>query len=144
MGDLHPFTRPKAIGQFNFFFLFVCDGSLSLSHLSLSLSLSLFIYIFFFFFFFFFFFWMCLCVCVCVCVCVIFFLFFFFLCLTWLHRIALLSAHACAIPAIMSTRVIEDRRDRLATIMVIPLMSCSARVPVYVDGDGADVSARRR
>jgi ferrous iron transport protein B len=46
--------------------------------------------------------------------------------------VPLLSAHACAIPAIMSTRVIEDRRDRLATIMVIPLMSCSARVPVYV------------
>jgi ferrous iron transport protein B len=45
--------------------------------------------------------------------------------------VPLLSAHACAIPAIMSTRVIEDRRDRLATIMVIPLMSCSARVPVY-------------
>ena len=45
--------------------------------------------------------------------------------------IPLLSAHACAIPAIMSTRVIEDRRDRLATIMVIPLMTCSARVPVY-------------
>src|SRR5262245_64922841 len=46
--------------------------------------------------------------------------------------VPLLSAHACAIPAIMSTRVIEDRRDRLATILVIPLMSCSARVPVYV------------
>ncbi len=46
--------------------------------------------------------------------------------------VPLLSAHACAIPAIMSTRVIDDRRDRLATIMVIPLMSCSARVPVYV------------
>ncbi|MCA9234291.1 MAG: ferrous iron transport protein B [Planctomycetales bacterium] len=45
--------------------------------------------------------------------------------------VPLLSAHACAIPAIMSTRVIEDRRDRLATIMVIPLMTCSARVPVY-------------
>ena len=45
--------------------------------------------------------------------------------------VPLLSAHACAIPAIMSTRVIEDRRDRLATIMVLPLMSCSARMPVY-------------
>lgn len=45
--------------------------------------------------------------------------------------VPLLSAHACAIPAIMSTRVIEDRRDRLATIMVIPLMTCSARIPVY-------------
>jgi ferrous iron transport protein B len=45
--------------------------------------------------------------------------------------VPLLSAHACAIPAIMSTRVIEDRRDRLAAIMVIPLMTCSARIPVY-------------
>lgn len=45
--------------------------------------------------------------------------------------VPMLSAHACAIPAIMSTRVIEDRRDRLAAIMVIPLMTCSARVPVY-------------
>ena len=45
--------------------------------------------------------------------------------------VPLLSAHACAIPAIMSTRVIEDRRDRLATMMVLPLMSCSARMPVY-------------
>ncbi|MCC6492202.1 MAG: ferrous iron transporter B [Pirellulales bacterium] len=45
--------------------------------------------------------------------------------------VPLLSAHACAIPAIMSTRVIEDRRDRLATIMVIPLLTCSARIPVY-------------
>lgn len=56
-----------------------------------------------------------------------------------MHRVGLpgkafvpmLSAHACAIPAIMSTRVIEDRRDRLATILVLPLMTCSARVPVY-------------
>ncbi|MGL4514769.1 MAG: ferrous iron transport protein B [Lacipirellulaceae bacterium] len=46
--------------------------------------------------------------------------------------VPMLSAHACAIPAIMATRVIEDRRDRLATILVAPLMSCSARVPVYV------------
>lgn len=45
--------------------------------------------------------------------------------------VPLLSAHACAIPAIMATRVIEDRRDRLATMLVAPLMSCSARVPVY-------------
>lgn len=43
----------------------------------------------------------------------------------------LVSAHACALPAIMSTRVMEDRRDRLATILVAPLMSCSARIPVY-------------
>lgn len=45
--------------------------------------------------------------------------------------VPMLSAHACAIPAIMATRVIEDRRDRLATILVLPLMTCSARVPVY-------------
>lgn len=45
--------------------------------------------------------------------------------------IPMLSAHACAIPAIMSTKVIESRRDRLITILVIPLMTCSARLPVY-------------
>lgn len=45
--------------------------------------------------------------------------------------VPLLSAHACAIPAIMATRVIADKRDRLVTIMIAPLMSCSARIPVY-------------
>jgi ferrous iron transport protein B len=45
--------------------------------------------------------------------------------------VPMLSAHACAIPAIMATRVIEGRRDRLATILVLPLMTCSARLPVY-------------
>ena len=45
--------------------------------------------------------------------------------------VPLLSAHACAIPAIMATRSIEDPRDRLVTILVTPLMSCSARIPVY-------------
>jgi ferrous iron transport protein B len=45
--------------------------------------------------------------------------------------VPMLSAHACAIPAIMSTRVIEDRRDRLVSILILPLMSCSARLPVY-------------
>ena len=45
--------------------------------------------------------------------------------------VPMLSAHACAVPAIMSTRVIDDRRDRLATILVLPLITCSARVPVY-------------
>ncbi len=45
--------------------------------------------------------------------------------------VPMLSAHACAVPAIMSTRVIEDRRDRLVTILVLPLFSCSARIPVY-------------
>lgn len=45
--------------------------------------------------------------------------------------VPMLSAHACAIPGIMATRVIEDRRDRLATILVLPLVTCSARLPVY-------------
>ncbi|MEJ2056081.1 MAG: nucleoside recognition domain-containing protein, partial [Calditrichaceae bacterium] len=44
----------------------------------------------------------------------------------------LLSGFACAIPAIMSARTIENWRDRLQTILMIPLMSCSARLPVYV------------
>jgi len=46
--------------------------------------------------------------------------------------IPMLSSVACAVPGIMATRVIENRRDRLATILVAPLMSCSARLPVYV------------
>ena len=45
--------------------------------------------------------------------------------------IPLLSSFACAIPGVMAARVIENRRDRLATIMIAPLMSCSARLPVY-------------
>jgi len=45
--------------------------------------------------------------------------------------IPLLSSFACAIPGIMSTRVIDNRRDRLTTILVAPLMTCSARIPVY-------------
>ena len=45
--------------------------------------------------------------------------------------IPLLSSMACAVPGIMATRVIENRRDRLATMLVAPLMSCSARLPVY-------------
>lgn len=45
--------------------------------------------------------------------------------------IPMLSSVACAVPGIMATRVIENRRDRLATILVAPLMSCSARLPVY-------------
>ena len=45
--------------------------------------------------------------------------------------VPLLSAHACAIPAIMSARVIENPRDRLLTILITPLMTCSARIPVY-------------
>jgi ferrous iron transport protein B len=46
--------------------------------------------------------------------------------------IPMLSSIACAVPGIMATRVIENRRDRLATILVAPLMSCSARLPVYL------------
>jgi ferrous iron transport protein B len=45
--------------------------------------------------------------------------------------IPLLSSFACAIPGIMATRTIQDPRDRLATIMIAPLMTCSARLPVY-------------
>ncbi len=45
--------------------------------------------------------------------------------------IPLLSSFACAIPGIMSARVIESERDRLTTIMIAPLMTCSARLPVY-------------
>jgi ferrous iron transport protein B len=43
----------------------------------------------------------------------------------------LLSSFACAIPGIMATRVIDDPRDRLTTILVAPLMTCSARLPIY-------------
>lgn len=45
--------------------------------------------------------------------------------------IPLLSAFACAIPGVMATRTIENRKDRLATILIAPFMSCSARLPVY-------------
>ncbi|HEU0052339.1 MAG TPA: ferrous iron transport protein B, partial [Longimicrobium sp.] len=45
--------------------------------------------------------------------------------------IPLLSGYACAVPGIMSTRTIESPKDRMATIMVLPLMSCSARIPIY-------------
>ncbi len=45
--------------------------------------------------------------------------------------VPMLSAHACAIPGIMAARVIEDWRDRLVTILVLPLLTCSARLPVY-------------
>ena len=45
--------------------------------------------------------------------------------------IPMLSSFACAIPAIMATRVIPDRRDRIATIMAAPFMTCSARLPIY-------------
>ena len=45
--------------------------------------------------------------------------------------IPLLSSFACAVPGIMATRTIDNRRDRMATILVAPLMTCSARIPVY-------------
>jgi ferrous iron transport protein B len=45
--------------------------------------------------------------------------------------IPLLSAYACAVPAIMATRTIESKRDRLATILIAPFMTCSARLPIY-------------
>ncbi len=45
--------------------------------------------------------------------------------------VPMLAAHACAIPGIMAARTIEDRQDRLTTIMVLPLLTCSARLPVY-------------
>ncbi len=45
--------------------------------------------------------------------------------------VPMLTAHACAVPGIMATRVIEDHRDRLVTILILPLMTCSARLPVY-------------
>jgi len=56
--------------------------------------------------------------------------------------IPLLSSFACAIPGVMATRVIDQRRDRLATILVAPLMTCSARIPVYTLIISAFVPAR--
>ena len=56
--------------------------------------------------------------------------------------IPLLSSFACAIPGIMATRVIDGKRDRLATILVAPLMTCSARIPVYTLIIGAFIPAR--
>ncbi len=63
--------------------------------------------------------------------------------------IPLLSSYACAIPGIMATRTIEDTKDRLVTILVAPLMSCSARLPVYLlmiaallPGDRVSVGAK--
>ncbi len=57
--------------------------------------------------------------------------------------IPLLSSFACAIPGVMATRVIENRRDRLTTILVAPLMSCSARLPVYTLLIGAFIPQRK-
>lgn len=55
----------------------------------------------------------------------------------------LLSSFACAIPGIMATRTIQDKNDRLATILVAPLMSCSARLPVYALMIGAFIPSGR-
>lgn len=57
--------------------------------------------------------------------------------------IPLLSSFACAIPGIMATRTIEDPRDRLTTILIAPLMTCSARLPVYTVIIGAFIPAQR-
>jgi ferrous iron transport protein B len=57
--------------------------------------------------------------------------------------IPLLSSFACAIPGIMATRTIQNPRDRLATIMIAPLMTCSARLPVYALIIGAFIPQRR-
>src|SRR5690606_17195195 len=56
--------------------------------------------------------------------------------------IPLLSSFACAIPGIMATRTISNRRDRLATMLIAPLMSCSARLPVYTIMIAAFIPAR--
>ena len=57
--------------------------------------------------------------------------------------IPMLSSVACAVPGIMAARVIENRRDRLTTILTAPLMSCSARLPVYILLIGAFLSPPR-
>jgi ferrous iron transport protein B len=46
--------------------------------------------------------------------------------------VPLMTSFGCAVPAVLSTRIIDNERDRLATIAILPLMSCSARLPVYV------------
>jgi ferrous iron transport protein B len=57
--------------------------------------------------------------------------------------VALLSSYACAVPGIMATRTIPSPRDRLVTILVAPLMTCSARLPVYALLIGAFVPAKQ-
>ena len=63
--------------------------------------------------------------------------------LTGRSFIPLLSSFACAVPGIMATRTIQDPRDRLATILVAPLMTCSARLPVYALLIGAFIPQRQ-
>ncbi|HZR03223.1 MAG TPA: ferrous iron transport protein B [Burkholderiales bacterium] len=62
--------------------------------------------------------------------------------LTGRSFIPLLSSFACAVPGIMATRTIQDERDRLATILIAPLMTCSARLPVYALLIGAFIPQR--
>ena len=57
--------------------------------------------------------------------------------------IPLLSSFACAVPGIMATRTIDDENDRLTTILIAPLMTCSARLPVYTIIIGAFIPARQ-
>jgi ferrous iron transport protein B len=57
--------------------------------------------------------------------------------------VPLLSSFACAIPGIMATRTIDNRRDRITTILIAPFMSCSARLPVYALLIGAFVPRQR-
>ncbi len=57
--------------------------------------------------------------------------------------VPMLSGFACAVPAVMATRTMERRRDRILTMMVVPLMTCSARLPVYTLIIGALIPARR-
>ncbi|MBC7974099.1 MAG: ferrous iron transport protein B, partial [Myxococcales bacterium] len=57
--------------------------------------------------------------------------------------VPMLSGFACAVPAIMATRTMERRRDRILTMMVVPLMTCSARLPVYTLVIGALIPASR-
>ena len=57
--------------------------------------------------------------------------------------IPLLSSFACAVPGIMATRTIEDPKDRLTTILIAPLMTCSARIPVYTLIIGAFIPNRQ-
>ncbi len=57
--------------------------------------------------------------------------------------VPMLSGFACAVPAIMATRTMERRRDRILTMMVVPLMTCSARLPVYTLIIGALIRGSR-
>ncbi|MFH1263989.1 MAG: ferrous iron transport protein B [Pseudomonadota bacterium] len=68
---------------------------------------------------------------------------FRFVGLTGRSVIPLISCFACAVPGIMATRVIENRKQRFATILVSPLISCSARLPVYVLFIGAFIPPNR-